>query len=214
MDAHGIKFASRQRCKKAKVLKVGFEPQPDGSEDLRATKTTSWRRTTHSETDSHYIFCSVLRPEAVTTRYKGLSKSLTPVWRSQPSRRPSCGAPSLPPAPACARADRPRFARALTAPAVPYALPLLLSPCLRPSGPTLGVSRPTRLLHHLLGCKVFSHELHGRRHVTESGHLVLHGRLSRHDRQNSAVRAQPSRACGFPWSSIIGRLSDRDFVEL
>ena len=128
MDAHGIKFASRQRCKKAKVLKVGFEPQPDGSEDLRATKTTSWRRTTHSETDSHYIFCSVLRPEAVTTRYKGLSKSLTPVWRSQPSRRPSCGAPSLPPAPACARADRPRFARALTAPAAPYALPLRLSP--------------------------------------------------------------------------------------
>ena len=56
-----------QRCKKAKVLKVGFEPQPDGSEDLRATKTTSWRRTTHSETDSHYIFCSVLRPETVTT---------------------------------------------------------------------------------------------------------------------------------------------------
>ena len=40
----------------------------------------------------------------------------------------SCGATPLPPAPACARADRPRFARALTAPAVPYALPLLLSP--------------------------------------------------------------------------------------
>ena len=62
-DAHRIKSASSQRCKqKAKVLKVGFEPQRDGSEDLCATKTTSWRRTTYSETDSQYIFLGVLRP--------------------------------------------------------------------------------------------------------------------------------------------------------
>ena len=56
VDAHGIKFASRQRCKKAKMLKEGFEPRPTALRTLRATKTTRWRRTTHCETDSHYIF--------------------------------------------------------------------------------------------------------------------------------------------------------------
>ena len=35
------------------VLRVGFEPQPMALRSLRATKTTSWRRTTHRETDSH-----------------------------------------------------------------------------------------------------------------------------------------------------------------
>ena len=46
VDAHGINFASRQRCKKAKVLKAGFEPRPMALRTLRATKTTSWRHST------------------------------------------------------------------------------------------------------------------------------------------------------------------------
>ena len=62
--------------KSKNVLIVGVEPQSYASEDLRATKTTNWRRTTHRETDSQYLFFSVLRPFCRTTRYKGLSKTL------------------------------------------------------------------------------------------------------------------------------------------
>lgn len=55
-------------AKSKNVLKVGIEPRPMALRTRRATKTTNWRRTTHCETDSQYLFSSVLRPFCRTTR--------------------------------------------------------------------------------------------------------------------------------------------------